>query len=78
MSDAKLVLLGRFYNPTLGHIAKDLLESKGIHSFIIDAEHTAVPWDIGLAMNAIRLMVLDEDMNMALQILKENDIEVEK
>lgn len=77
MNEDKLVMLARFYDPALGHIAKTVLESHDIPSFIFDAEHTAVPWDIGLSMGATRLMVLESDFERGLKILKDEKIKHE-
>ena len=75
MTEDKLTLLARFYDSALGHIAKSVLENQGIPCFIFDAEHTAVPWDVGLSMGATRLMVLQSDFEAALKILKDEKIE---
>lgn len=72
-----LVLLARFYDPVLGHIAKGVLENNDIPCFIFDSEHTTVPWDIGLSMGATRLMVLKNDRDKAMKILKTENIEHE-
>lgn len=72
--DDTLTMLARFYDPSLGHIAKSVLESHDIPCFIFDAEHTAVPWDIGLSMGATRLMVLQSDFEEGLKILKDEKI----
>ncbi len=70
-----LTMLARFYDPALGHVAKSVLESHDIPCFLFDAEHTAVPWDLGLAMGATRLMVLKSDVDRGMEILTQEKIE---
>lgn len=81
MTEDKLILLGRVYNPVLANIAKSILESHDIPCFLFDSEHAVAPWDIGLSMGAIRLMVLESDKDNSIKILqsemKDEDLDFE-
>lgn len=74
MSEDKLILIARFYNPSLAQIAKSVLESHDIPSFVFDADHTIQPW---LSNSGARLMAMSSDKDEALEILKEEKIEYE-
>lgn len=64
-----LVELGRFSKRVEGDIARTFLESHGVHAVVFDAGLNIVEGG-GLA-TAVRLMVLDEDYDEALRLLKE-------
>jgi hypothetical protein len=72
--DSKLVLLARFYDPSLAMIAKSVLESHDIPCFVFDADHTIQPW---LSNTGARLMVLSDDREAAKAILIDEDVKFE-
>lgn len=82
MPEDKLVVICRFYNPVLGNIAKSILESHDIPCFLFDSEHAIAPWDVGLSMGAVRLVVLESDKSDSMSILqsemKDEDISYEQ
>ena len=61
-----LVEVARFYNSFEGGIAKSRLEADGILAFLFDVEMT---WEGMGVMIPVRLMVDDEDEDMARAIL---------
>lgn len=62
-----LVELARFDNRTAGELARLNLAAEGIESVLFDAEMNSFGWG---PMMPIRLMVLDEDFDAALVLLK--------
>ena len=65
-----LVELRRFSKLIEGEIARTFLASHGVHAVVFDAGLNIVEGG-GLA-TAVRLMVLDEDFEQAVQILRED------
>lgn len=61
----KLVLLSTFFNAAEAHMAKGMLESEGIESFIFD--ELAVSY--APLMTGIRLMVREGDLDRAKSVL---------
>ena len=61
-----LVLAARFYNGIEAGIAQSRLTDAGIESYIFDLE---MSWG-GLGAVPVRLMVLDEDLEAAREILE--------
>lgn len=66
-----LVELCRFNKPIEGDVARTFLESHGVHAVIFDAGLNIAEGG-GLAV-AVRLMVLDEDYDEALRLLREGE-----
>ena len=63
-----LVELGRFSKRVEGDIAKTFLESHGVHAVVFDGGLNIIEGG-GLA-TAVRLMVLDEDYDEAVRLLR--------
>ncbi len=72
MSDDRLILIRRFFNPVEAHIAKKILEDHDIHSFILDEHHSSSAWHLSIAIGGLRLMVLTSDYEEAQNVLNEN------
>lgn len=70
MSDDKLVLLRRFYDPTQAHIIRAKLEVSEISCFIMDEHHNASAWHLGIALGGIRVMVLSSDYDAANDLVR--------
>ena len=64
-----LVELGRFSNRVQADLARLYLEDEGIHAVLFDDDiNTVFGWFYALAL-PVRLMVLDEDLPEAQQLL---------
>ena len=70
-----LVIVGRFREPALAHLAKGKLESEGITSFVRDEYLVGVDWEYSLAIGGVKLEVAEEDAERAIEILKEDHSE---
>ena len=64
-----LIRLASFDKRIEGEIARSFLESQGVHAVLFDAGLNIV--EGGGMATAVRLMVLDEDYEEALRLLKE-------
>ncbi len=75
--NGKLVDIARFLdNPFAAHVARGILESHDIPCFLMD-QNMAAQWSY-TGTGGMRLMVMDEDHDRALEILKKSeDIEIE-
>ncbi len=65
-----LVELTRFDNRIEAELARLLLQSEGIEAILFDAEMNSFGWG---PMMPVRLMVLDEDRDLAEQLLAEDE-----
>jgi hypothetical protein len=65
-----LVEAGRFNWPYQAELARAFLESHGLHSVVFDTQSSA--YSDG-AMVGVRLMVLDDDLGEARNLLKDYD-----
>jgi len=65
-----LVELARFNNRIEADLARLFLESEGIDAILFDAEMNSYGWG---PMMPVRLMVLDEDRDLAEELLAEGD-----
>ena len=65
-----LVELARFNNRIEADLARLFLESEGIDAILFDAEMNSYGWG---PMMPVRLMVLDEDRDLAEGLLAEGD-----
>ena len=61
--------LARFYSPVEADLARLLLDSHGIGSFLLDTQMSNF---FGGAMTPVRLLVLEEDLREAKAILAED------
>ena len=64
-----MVVVARFSFPHEAHIAKASLDSAGIDSYIADEHTVNTQWLYSDAMGGVRLMVAEEDLDAATQIL---------
>jgi hypothetical protein len=64
-----LVELARFDTRIEADLARLLLESEGVDAILFDAEMNSFGWG---PMMPVRLMVLEEDRDLAQQLLEEN------
>ncbi len=69
MSDEALILLERCYDLPQAHMIRGLLETNNIPCFLMDENHTAVAWHLGVALGGARVMVHQSDFNRAKQLL---------
>ncbi|HPB88967.1 MAG TPA: DUF2007 domain-containing protein [Bacteroidales bacterium] len=60
--------VARYTEPYLAHIAKGLLESEGINAFVLN-ENSSLPGICNMYDGAIKLVVSDEDYDLALKVL---------
>jgi hypothetical protein len=65
---SKLTVLARFGLPEEAHLVKNRLEAAGITAFL-DDEGVVGLWNLGGALGSIKLMVPEEDLERAGQIL---------
>ncbi|HET7709241.1 MAG TPA: DUF2007 domain-containing protein [Sphingomicrobium sp.] len=65
-----LVELGRFQTRTEAELTRLFLASAGIESVLFDAEMNSYGWG---PMMPVRMMVLDEDLDLARSLLAEDD-----
>ena len=66
-----IVEAARFNTQVEADIARLYLESEGIHSVLFDAGHHSMWGLIGSLFMPVRLMVLDEDLEIAQRLLAE-------
>ncbi len=64
-----MIVVARFSFPHEAHIAKANLESAGIESFIADEHTVNTQWLYSNAIGGVRLMVSEEDLEEATEIL---------
>ncbi|WP_435249669.1 DUF2007 domain-containing protein [Vibrio sp. nBUS_14] len=64
-----MIVVARFSFPHEAHIAKANLESAGIESFIADEHTVNTQWLYSNAIGGVRLMVLEENLEEATEIL---------
>ena len=64
-----MIVVARFSFPHEAHLAKANLESAGIVSFIVDEHTVNTQWLYSNAIGGVRLMVLEESLEDAIQIL---------
>ena len=65
-----LVEAARFDNGVQADLARLYLESEGIEAVLFDTGHHSMWGSIGGLFMPVRLMVLDEDLERAQQLLK--------
>lgn len=69
MTENNLVLLEKYYRPTIAHIARSVLESHNIPCVLFDEHHHSVNWLTRTALGGVRLMVPPEHLEAARIIL---------
>lgn len=70
----KVVIVAEFVYPHEAHIAKGILESEGIESFLKDELTVQVNNFYSNAIGGVKLQVMETDRDNALRILKESGI----
>ena len=63
-----MIEVARYYSPVEADLARLLLDSHGIDSFLLDTQMSNF---FGGAMTPVRLLVIEEDLNEARAILAE-------
>ena len=69
MSD--LVTIETFTSPWDAHIARGLLESEGIASFVFDEHYVGMEWPMSQALGGVKLKVPVSDVERARVVLRE-------
>ena len=64
-----MIEVARFYSPVEADLARLLLESHGINSFLMDTQMSNF---FGGAMTPVRLLVIEKDLGEATTILAED------
>ncbi len=82
--NAKLIQLAIFPHASMAHIARSYLEASGMRCFIFNEHVDGLGWNYGTALSGIRLMIIEEDYEEGLRLLREypeidpSEISIEK
>lgn len=67
------VTIGRFANPVEANIAKGKLEDAEIPVFLQDEMTVGMQWSLSNAVGGIKLQILEEDYDRAVELLKDDE-----
>ncbi|MCM2315644.1 MAG: DUF2007 domain-containing protein [Thermoanaerobaculia bacterium] len=71
----ELITVGNYPDLATAEVAASLLEAEGIGTLIPDENFAGLSWQMGSAIQGIRVQVASEDAEAALSILREHAIE---
>ncbi len=67
------VVVKRFENPWIAHIARGRLAAEGIAASVTNEHHCAADWRLAYALGLVELRVPESEASRAWRILSEND-----
>lgn len=69
---SKFITIARYTEVPLAELGKGKLESEGIESYLLNKHHISINWLYSNALGGVKIQVLKEDAEMALEILNQD------
>ena len=70
---SKLVTVEKYQDLPLAELARAKLESEGIYCHLSSKHHIGLNWQYSLALGGVRLLVLEQDLKKAQEILNTDE-----